>query len=50
MPPTDVIWGIGTTKQSSPSMTMTTADARAKTAVARQPLDNGIIRDIVVPL
>jgi len=36
LPPSDIIWGIGTAKQSSPSMTMTTAEARAKTAVARQ--------------
>jgi predicted small lipoprotein YifL len=35
-PPEDVIWGIGTAKQSSPSMSMTTAEARAKTAIARQ--------------
>jgi len=36
LPPSDVIWGIGIAKQSSPSMSMTTADARAKVAVARQ--------------
>jgi len=35
-PPEDVIWGIGTAKQSSPSMSMTTAEARARTAIARQ--------------
>jgi len=36
MPPQGVIWGIGTAKQSSPSMSMTTAEARARTAIARQ--------------
>jgi len=35
-PPEDVIWGIGTAKQSSPTMSMTTAEARARTAIARQ--------------
>ncbi|MDR0457391.1 MAG: LPP20 family lipoprotein [Treponema sp.] len=35
-PPEDVIWGIGTAKQSSPSMSMTTAEARGRTAIARQ--------------
>jgi len=35
-PPEDAIWGIGTAKQSSPSMSMTTAEARARTAIARQ--------------
>jgi len=35
-PPEDAIWGIGTAKQSSPSMSMTTAEARARVAVARQ--------------
>ncbi|MDR0501854.1 MAG: hypothetical protein LBH16_00885, partial [Treponema sp.] len=35
-PPEDVIWGIGIAKQSSPSMSMTTAEARARTAIARQ--------------
>jgi hypothetical protein len=35
-PPDDVIWGIGSAKQSSESMSMTTAEARARTAVARQ--------------
>ena len=35
-PPEDVIWGIGTAKQSSPSMSMTTAEARARVAIARQ--------------
>jgi hypothetical protein len=35
-PPDDVIWGIGTAKQSSTSMAMTTAEARARTAIARQ--------------
>jgi hypothetical protein len=35
-PPEDVIWGIGTAKQSSESMSMTTAEARARVAIARQ--------------
>jgi len=35
-PPDDVIWGIGSAKQSSESMSMTTAEARARVAVARQ--------------
>jgi len=35
-PPEDVLWGIGTAKQSSPTMSMTTAEARARTAIARQ--------------
>jgi len=35
-PPEDVLWGIGTAKQSSDSMSMTTAEARARVAVARQ--------------
>ena len=35
-PPEDAIWGIGTAKQSSASMSMTTAEARARVAVARQ--------------
>ena len=35
-PPEDVLWGIGTAKQSSPSMSMTTAEARARVAIARQ--------------
>jgi len=35
-PPDDVIWGIGSAKQSSESMSMTTAEARARTAIARQ--------------
>jgi len=35
-PPENVIWGIGTANQSSPSMSMTTAEARARTAIARQ--------------
>jgi len=35
-PPEDVLWGIGIAKQSSPSMSMTTAEARARTAIARQ--------------
>jgi hypothetical protein len=35
-PPEDVLWGIGIAKQSSPSMSMTTAEARARVAIARQ--------------
>jgi len=35
-PPEDAIWGIGSAKQSSSSMSMTTAEARARTAIARQ--------------
>jgi len=33
--PDDVFWGIGTAKQSSTSLSMTTAEARARVAVAR---------------
>jgi uncharacterized protein YcfL len=36
MPPEDVIWGIGIARQSSPAMSMTTAEARARVAIARQ--------------
>jgi hypothetical protein len=35
-PPEDVLWGIGIAKQSSPSMSMTTAEARARVGIARQ--------------
>ncbi|MDR2942887.1 MAG: LPP20 family lipoprotein [Treponema sp.] len=35
-PPDDAIWGIGTAKQSSQQMSMTTAEARARVAIARQ--------------
>jgi len=35
-PPEDVIWGIGVAKQSSVNLSMTTAEARARTAIARQ--------------
>jgi len=35
-PPEDVLWGIGIAKQSSPHMSMATAEARARTAIARQ--------------
>ena len=35
-PPEDVLWGIGIAKQSDPSMSMTTAEARARVSVARQ--------------
>jgi hypothetical protein len=34
--PEDVLWGIGTAKQSSDSMSMTAAEARARTGVARE--------------
>jgi hypothetical protein len=34
--PEDVLWGIGTAKQSSDSMSMTTAEARSRTSLARQ--------------
>jgi hypothetical protein len=34
--PEDVLWGIGIAKQSSEQMSMTTAEARARTSVARQ--------------
>jgi hypothetical protein len=34
-PPDDVIWGVGVAKQSSESMSMTTAEARARVSVAR---------------
>jgi hypothetical protein len=34
--PEDVLWGIGTAKQSSEQMSMTTAEARARTSLARQ--------------
>ena len=35
-PPEDAIWGIGTAKQSSPQMSMDTAEQRARVSVARQ--------------
>jgi hypothetical protein len=35
-PPEDVLWGIGIAKQSSESMSMITAEARARVAIARQ--------------
>jgi hypothetical protein len=35
-PPEDVLWGIGSAKQSSEQMSMTTAEARARTSLARQ--------------
>jgi hypothetical protein len=35
-PPEDALWGIGLAKQSSTQMSMTTAEARARVAVARQ--------------
>jgi hypothetical protein len=34
--PEDVLWGIGTAKQSSDQMSMTTAEARGRTSIARQ--------------
>jgi len=36
LPPDDAIWGIGIAKQSSPQMSMTTAEARARVSIARQ--------------
>ncbi|MDR0315980.1 MAG: LPP20 family lipoprotein [Treponema sp.] len=36
LPPDDVLWGIGVAKQSSTQMSLTTAEARARVAVARQ--------------
>jgi len=35
-PPDDVFWGVGIAKQSSQSMSMTTAEARARVSIARQ--------------
>ncbi|AEF85695.1 putative lipoprotein [Treponema primitia ZAS-2] len=35
-PPEDAIWGIGTAKQSSDSLSMSTAETRARTSIARQ--------------
>ena len=35
-PPEDSLWGIGVAKQSSTHLSMSTAEARARTAVARQ--------------
>jgi hypothetical protein len=35
-PPEDVLWGLGSAKQSSESMSMTTAEARARVDIARQ--------------
>ncbi|MDR0302706.1 MAG: LPP20 family lipoprotein [Treponema sp.] len=35
-PPEDALWGIGIAKQSSPQMSMTTAEARARVSIARQ--------------
>jgi len=35
MPPEDVIWGIGIARQASAQMSMTTAEARGRVAVAR---------------
>jgi type IV pilus biogenesis protein CpaD/CtpE len=35
-PPEDALWGIGAAKQSSLQMSRTTAEARARTSVARQ--------------
>jgi len=34
--PSDVIWGIGTAKQSSPQMSMETAENNARVSIARQ--------------
>jgi hypothetical protein len=35
-PPEDALWGIGSAKQSSSQLAMNTAEARARTSVARQ--------------
>ncbi|MDR0718939.1 MAG: LPP20 family lipoprotein, partial [Treponema sp.] len=35
LPPEDVLWGIGSAKQSSDQMAMTIAEARARTSLAR---------------
>jgi len=35
-PSEDVLWGVGIAKQSSPSMSMTTAESRARVSIARQ--------------
>jgi hypothetical protein len=35
-PPEDALWGIGSARQSSAQMSMNTAEARARTSVARQ--------------
>jgi hypothetical protein len=35
-PPDDVLWGIGIARQSSQSMSMTTAESRARVSIARQ--------------
>ncbi|MDR0584629.1 MAG: LPP20 family lipoprotein [Treponema sp.] len=40
-PPEDVIWGVGSARQTSVSMSMTTAEARARVSIARQ-LDNKV--------
>jgi hypothetical protein len=36
IPPEDVLWGIGAAKQSSIQLSMTAAEARARTSIARQ--------------
>jgi hypothetical protein len=36
LPPEDALWGIGNAKQSSVQMSMTMAEARARTSIARQ--------------
>ena len=36
LPPEDALWGIGIAKQSSDAMSMTTAEARGRVAIARQ--------------
>jgi hypothetical protein len=35
-PPEDVLWGIGSARQSSAQLSMNTAEARARTSLARQ--------------
>jgi hypothetical protein len=36
LPPEDCLWGIGTARQTSESLSMTTAEARGRVAIARQ--------------
>ena len=46
-PPEDVLWGIGSAKQSTENLSMTMADARARQEVARQlsVLAEGMVKD-----
>jgi hypothetical protein len=47
LPPEDVLWGIGSAKQSTDNMSMTLADARARQDIARQlsVLAEGMVTD-----